>query len=132
MDKEEIYIEQQTNGMDKHDTYLNLDSYATPSAVDEEMKKLQQDIDIRRRARQRLGVDGDDEAILIIDEKIKLLEGKKKELLADRRESRGFVWVAFFILTIPMYIVQPITLIIPITVITIIVLIRKRLRKNKS
>ena len=132
MDKHEVYIEQQEGGgMDRHDAYIDLDSYTTLFETNEEIKKLQLDIDIRRRARQRLGISEDDETILIIDEKIKLLEVKKKKLLSERTERRGYVWSMLFIFTLPAYIVQPITLIIPITIIGFF-LVRKMFRRKKS
>lgn len=116
--------------MSEHDAYLDLSKYEYISDINEEIEKLQQDIEVRRRARRRLGITEDDEAILVIDEKIKLLNAEKKKKRPKERFVNWFTGICLFIIFgIPIFIIAPVLLIVPITVVLIIIL-RKVLRKK--
>lgn len=129
--QDDNFEESRKSGMNRHDSYLDLSKYEYISEIDEEIEKLQQDIEIRRRARQRLGIAEDNEAILVIDEKIKLLNAEKKKKKPKERFVNWFTYTCLFIIFgIPIFIIAPILLIVPIAVILIIIL-RKVLRKKK-
>lgn len=135
MDEQDTNIEElQRKGMDTPDHYIDLSKYETESDIDEEIMKLQQDIEIRRRVLQRMGANDDDETILIIDEKIKLLDAEKKKRQRDRLDNRRFAFNASLFIFIGFILIfQPLVgagLIV--TVIFIRILIRKVRRKKRS
>ncbi len=132
MNKPDEYTdESQKSSMNSHDTYLDLSKYQYVSEIDEEIKKLQQDIDIRRRARQKLGINEDNEAILITEEKIKLLNAEKKKKEPNERFVRWFTYIVLFmIFCLPFILAFPVLLIVPIIVIVFII-IRKAIRRKK-
>lgn len=99
--------------------------------VDTEIYKMQQDIEARRRARQRLGINKDDENILVLEEKIKQLLPiqKKKE-----SQNRNFILLVFIIILLPLFltilVLAPLILITLIVIALTIIIIRKRLRRK--
>lgn len=135
MDEQDTNTEElQRKGMDTPDHYIDLSKYETESDIDEEIKKLQQDIEIRRRVLQRMGANDDDETILIIDEKIKLLDAEKKQRQKDRSDNRRFAFnTSLFVFIGFILIFQPLVgagLIV--TVIFIRILIRKVKEKKND
>lgn len=135
MDEQNEYIkESQKSGMNTPDHYIDLSKYETESDIDEEIEKLQQDIEIRRRVLQRMGTNDDDETILIIDEKIKLLDAEKKKRQRDRSDNRRFAFNASLFIVIGFILIfQPLVGVgLIVAVIFIRILIRKVRRKKRS
>lgn len=132
MDEQGEYIKDfQKGGMDTPDHYIDLDKCEAVYQVDDEIKKLRQDIEIRRNVRQKMGEHGDDEKILIIEEKIKLLEDKRVKLRADQKVVRG--WVYFFLFVffgIPILILAPVLWVVPVLIISI--MIARAVRRKKK
>lgn len=111
MDEQDTNTEEsQRRGMDTPDHYIDLSKYETISDIDKEVKKLQQDIEIRRHVHQRMGTNNDDETTLILDEKIKLLEVERKKMLAEQEKIAGRVAVVMLFLVV----VLPVTIFFPL------------------
>ena len=136
MDEQGTNIEElQHKGMDTPDHYIDLSKYDTISDINGEIEKLQQDIEIRRRVRKRMGIDDDDENILIIDEKIKLLDTERKKRETKEQESarKAILIVLFIGIVIPITMLNPTVGAGLIVVIIIVrILVRKRRRKKKD
>lgn len=135
MDEQDEYIKgSQKSSMDTPDHYIDLSKYETESDIDEEIMKLQQDIEIRRRVLQRMGANDDDETILIIDEKIKLLDAEKKKRQRDRSDNRRFAFNASLFIFIGFILIfQPLVGVgLIVTVVFIRILIRKVRRKKRG
>lgn len=129
--QDDNFEESQKSGTNRHDSYLDLGKYEYISEIDEEIEKLQQDIEIRRRARQRLGITEDNEAILVIDEKIKLLNTEKKKKRPKERFVNWFTGICLFVIFgIPIFMIAPVLVIVPIAVVFIIISRKVLPKKN--
>ena len=114
------------------DQLIDLKSYTSTYEIEEDIKKLRQEIDIRRRARKRLGINEDDEAILILDEKIKLLYPEiKKKQPAETFQKWFFILGMFAIFVLPWALAFPVLWIVPITTFVIYILVRINRRMEK-
>lgn len=131
MDEQDEYNkDSQKRGMDAPDHYVDFSKYTTTSDIQEEIKKLEQDIAIRRRVRKRMGMSSDDENILIIDEKINVLYAEKKKWQAEQ-DALGLKVLRIMLF---IFVIIPVTIFNPIAgagLIAIYIFIRVLIRKAR-
>jgi|GEM_PF-6121582 len=118
--------------MSKHVEYDEQNVSTDDWDVDVEIYKMQQDIEARRRARQRLGINEDDENILVLEEKIKQLLPLQKKKESERHQ---IIFITLFIILAPLFLVvlvlAPLVLIALAAIILIVIIIRMLIRRRK-